>query len=99
MVSHRGHCCSLRNVSHAGLWPRMYDYMRVRYILRSFPCPARPPPRAPRTDGIPDPARWARTASSTQQPIQSRAWEGGWEGGEGVRCGLDMRAPAGSYGL
>ena len=62
----------------ARLWTRMYDYMRVRYILCPFPCPARPPPSAPRTDGIPDAARWPTThgrvryAAARTKPSGSR---------------------------
>ena len=55
-------------MSRARLWSRMYDYMRVRYILCPFPCPARPPPSASRTDGIPDAARWPTTHAPRPRP-------------------------------
>ena len=67
VVSRQCHCCSPRDMSRAGLWSPMYDYMRVQHLhftMRPFPCPARatrPPPRASRSDSIPDAARWPTT--------------------------------------
>mgnify|MGYP007078108229 CR=1 FL=1 len=81
--SSRPHRYSLRNVSRAGLWSRIYNYMRVRYTIR---CSSPTPARAAKHDSC---------ALYTSCDVRLRpVFTGlrGWRGGEGGAPGVCLKA-------